>query len=125
MPLGFSLLFRIFLNVFSVVLAQQQDFEKPVIIEGNNHLNTLPDIHTTIRAMKKVDFVVVSSLYAEMPAARYADILLPQIATAFEGRDTGWAIGSHLDTESSDQENANSLYEKLGKSQTSLGAEMF
>ena len=35
-----------------------------------------------------------------------------------EGRiedHTGWAIGSHLDTESSDQENAHSLYEKLEK----------
>ena len=58
-----------------------------VIIEGNNHLNTLPDINTTIRAMKKVDFVLVFSQYAESATARYADILLPQIYTAFEGRN--------------------------------------
>ncbi len=58
-----------------------------VIIEGNNHLNSLPDMNTTIRAMKKVDFVVVFSQYAERPMARYADILLPQIYTAFEGRN--------------------------------------
>ena len=59
-----------------------------VILESNNHLNSLPDINSTIRAMKKVEFVVVFSHYAEMPAARYADILLPQIASAFEGRDS-------------------------------------
>jgi anaerobic dimethyl sulfoxide reductase subunit A len=57
-----------------------------VILESNNHLNSLPDINSNIRALKKVDFVVVFSYYAEMPSARYADILLPQIATAFEGR---------------------------------------
>ncbi len=58
-----------------------------VILEGNNHLNSLPDINTTIRAMKKVDFVLVFSQYTELPTARYADILLPQIYTAFEGRN--------------------------------------
>jgi len=31
--------------------------------------------------------VVVSSQYADLPTARYADILLPQIYTAFEGRN--------------------------------------
>jgi len=58
-----------------------------VFLDGNNHLNGLPDINATIRAMKKVGFVVVSSQYADMPTARYADILLPQIHTAFEGRN--------------------------------------
>ncbi|MBI4330281.1 MAG: molybdopterin-dependent oxidoreductase [Chloroflexi bacterium] len=57
------------------------------ILESNNLLNSLPDINAGIRAMNRLDFVVVSSYYAEMPSARYADILLPQIATAFEGRD--------------------------------------
>ena len=52
-----------------------------VILEWNNHLNSLPDINSTIRAMKKVDFIVVFSQYAELPTARYADILLPQIYT--------------------------------------------
>jgi anaerobic dimethyl sulfoxide reductase subunit A len=58
-----------------------------VIMEGNNHVNSLPDINTTIRAMKKVGFVLVFSQYAESPTARYADILLPQIYTAYEGRN--------------------------------------
>ncbi|MFC2000862.1 molybdopterin dinucleotide binding domain-containing protein, partial [Chloroflexota bacterium] len=58
-----------------------------VILDGNNHLNSLPDMNTTIRAMKKVSFTVVSAQYAELPTARYADILLPQIYTAFEGRN--------------------------------------
>ncbi len=58
-----------------------------VFLDGNNHLNSLPDINATVRAMKKIGFVVVSSQYADMPTARYADILLPQIHTAFEGRN--------------------------------------
>jgi len=58
-----------------------------VILDGNNHLNSLPDMNTTIRAMKKVSFTVISAQYAELPTARYADILLPQIYTAFEGRN--------------------------------------
>ena len=33
-----------------------------------------------------MDFTVVFSYFAETLSARYADILLPQIATAFEGR---------------------------------------
>ena len=58
-----------------------------VIMDGTNHVNSLPDINATIRAMKKVDFVLAFSQYAEAPTARYADILLPQIYTAFEGRN--------------------------------------
>jgi anaerobic dimethyl sulfoxide reductase subunit A len=58
-----------------------------VILEGVNHLNSLPDINTTIRAMKKLDSVVVFAQYTDLPTARYADILLPQIYTAFEGRN--------------------------------------
>lgn len=59
---------------------------KMVILESNNHPNSLADINSNIRAMKKVDFSVVFSYFAESTAARYADILLPQIATAYEGR---------------------------------------
>jgi anaerobic dimethyl sulfoxide reductase subunit A len=62
---------------------------KMVIIESNNHVNNLPDVNQTIRAMKKVDFTLVFSQYAELPAARYADILLPQMHSAFEGRNGG------------------------------------
>jgi len=62
---------------------------KMVIIESNNHVNNLPGMNQSIRAMKKVDFVLVFSQYAEQPGARYADILLPQMHTAFEGRNGG------------------------------------
>lgn len=65
-----------------------------VILETNNHLNNLPDINSTIRAIKKVDFVVVFSHYTDTPAARYADILLPQVATAFEGLECQCAVSS-------------------------------
>jgi anaerobic dimethyl sulfoxide reductase subunit A len=58
-----------------------------LIIEGNNHLNNLPDMNSTIRALKKIKSVVVFSQYLDMATARYADILLPQIYTWFEGRN--------------------------------------
>ncbi len=58
-----------------------------VVLEGVNHVNNLPDINTTIRAMKKLDFALIFAQYADLPAARYADILLPQLYTAYEGRN--------------------------------------
>jgi anaerobic dimethyl sulfoxide reductase subunit A len=58
-----------------------------VILEGNNHVNNLPDVNATVAAMKRLEFTVVFSQYTELPAARYADVLLPQIYTAFEGRN--------------------------------------
>lgn len=58
-----------------------------VILEGNNHVNNLPDLNATLRAMKKVAFTLVFAQYAQAPHARYADILLPQIYTAYEGRN--------------------------------------
>ncbi|MFH1646975.1 MAG: molybdopterin-dependent oxidoreductase, partial [Chloroflexota bacterium] len=58
-----------------------------VMVESNNHANSLPDINGNIRAMKKIEFFVVTSHYAENNTARYADILLPQIHTAYEGRN--------------------------------------
>jgi len=61
-----------------------------VIMDSPNHLNDLPDINRTIRAMKKIGFSVVYSQYSDMPTARYADILLPQIYTSFEGRCCLW-----------------------------------
>jgi anaerobic dimethyl sulfoxide reductase subunit A len=57
-----------------------------VILESNNHLNSIPDINNNIKAMQKVDFTMVTSYFSDTLSARYADILLPQIATAFEGR---------------------------------------
>lgn len=44
--------------------------------------------------MKKVDFLVTSSYFTESMAARYADIILPQMATAYEGRNCMCAIQS-------------------------------
>ena len=74
-------------NLLGGAAGQSPPNIKMLIIEGNNHLNNLPDINATIRAMKKLDFVVVFSQYAEVPTARYADIILPQIYTWFEGRN--------------------------------------
>ncbi len=51
-------------------------------------------MNASIRAMKKLDFLVVSSYFTDNMAARYADIVLPQIATAYEGRNCFSAIHS-------------------------------
>ncbi|MFC2071610.1 molybdopterin-dependent oxidoreductase, partial [Chloroflexota bacterium] len=71
-----------------------------VILHGTNPVMTHPDINTNIRAFKKLDSVVVFSYYADNPGARYADILLPQIHRAFEGRDVRgsdlFQMGSNL-----------------------------
>ena len=64
-----------------------------LIIESSNHLNSLPDINATINAMKKVDFTLVVNQYTEAPTARYADILLPHLYTAFEGRNCPTRMG--------------------------------
>jgi len=58
-----------------------------VIMESNNPVNSLPDINCTIRALNKVDFVLISSQYTDLATSRYADILLPQIYMTFEGGD--------------------------------------
>ena len=63
-----------------------------VILDSNNHPNSLPDMNSNIRAMKKVGFMVVASYYAESMAARYADLLLPQMSTAFEGLECQCAV---------------------------------
>ncbi|MFB3812471.1 MAG: molybdopterin-dependent oxidoreductase [Terriglobales bacterium] len=60
-----------------------------VILESNNHLQNLPGMSEGIRAMKKTEFNLVFSQYPDMPSALYADILLPQIYSAFEGRNGG------------------------------------
>jgi len=58
-----------------------------MLIFENNHLNNLPDMNATMQGMKKVEFVVVFSQYKDTITAKYADILLPQIYTWFEGRN--------------------------------------
>lgn len=63
-----------------------------VILESNDHVNNLPSLNQTIRAMKKVAFTLVFAQYADAPAARYADILLPQIYSAYEGRNGGCGL---------------------------------
>jgi anaerobic dimethyl sulfoxide reductase subunit A len=63
-----------------------------VILESNDHVNNLPNMNQTIRAMKKVAFTLVFAQYADAPAARYADILLPQIYSAYEGRNGGCGL---------------------------------
>lgn len=60
-----------------------------VIMEGNNHVLTIPGMSQSIRAMKKTDFNLVFTQYASMASARDADILLPQSYVAFEGRNGG------------------------------------
>ena len=60
---------------------------KMVIVSSSNPVMTHPDVNTNIRAFKKLDFSVVFSYHLDNPSARYADIILPQMHTAFEGRD--------------------------------------
>jgi anaerobic dimethyl sulfoxide reductase subunit A len=62
---------------------------KMVIMEGNNHVLTIPGMSQSIRAMKKTDFNLVFTQYADMASALYADILIPQSYIAFEGRNGG------------------------------------
>jgi len=57
---------------------------------------THPDVNTNIRAFKKLDFIVVFSYHIDNPSARYADILLPQMHAAFEGRDVPAEVNSQV-----------------------------
>jgi anaerobic dimethyl sulfoxide reductase subunit A len=61
---------------------------KMIILSSTNPIMTHPDVNTNIQAFKKLDFSVVFSYHLDNPTARYADIILPQMHTAFEGRDT-------------------------------------
>jgi anaerobic dimethyl sulfoxide reductase subunit A len=60
---------------------------KMLILSQSNPVMTHPDVNTNIRAFKKLDFSVVFSYHLDNPSARYADIILPQMHRAFEGRD--------------------------------------
>jgi anaerobic dimethyl sulfoxide reductase subunit A len=60
---------------------------KMLILSTTNPIMTHPDVNTNIRAFKKLDFTVVISYHLDNPSARYADIILPQMHRAFEGRD--------------------------------------
>jgi anaerobic dimethyl sulfoxide reductase subunit A len=58
-----------------------------LILPATDPLMTHPDVNTNIRAFKKLDFSVVFSYHLDNPTAKYADIILPQMHRAFEGRD--------------------------------------
>jgi anaerobic dimethyl sulfoxide reductase subunit A len=60
---------------------------KMLILQTSNPVMTHPDVNTNIRAFKKLDFCVVFSYHLDNPTAKYADIILPQMHRAFEGRD--------------------------------------
>jgi anaerobic dimethyl sulfoxide reductase subunit A len=58
-----------------------------IILSSTNPIMTHPDVNTNIQAFKKLDFVVVFSYHLDNPTAKYADIILPQMHSALEGRD--------------------------------------
>jgi len=60
---------------------------KMLILQTSNPIMTHPDVNTNIKAFKKLDFSVVFSYHLDNPTAKYADIILPQMHRAFEGRD--------------------------------------
>jgi anaerobic dimethyl sulfoxide reductase subunit A len=64
---------------------------KMTIMSSTNPVMTHPDVNTNIRAFKKLEFSVVFSYHLDNPTARYADIIIPQMHTAFEGRDVPFA----------------------------------
>jgi anaerobic dimethyl sulfoxide reductase subunit A len=66
---------------------------KMMILPSTNPVMTHPDVNTNIRAFKKLDFTVVFSYHLDNPTARYADIVLPQMHKAFEGRDAWFGMG--------------------------------
>jgi len=69
---------------------------KMLILSASNPLMTHPDVNTNIRAFKKLDFSVVFSYHVDNPSARYADIILPQMHKAFEGRNAWFGMGGGL-----------------------------
>ena len=60
---------------------------KMLILTSSNPVMTHPDVNMNIKAFKKLDFCVVFSYHLDNPTARYADIILPQMHSVFEGRD--------------------------------------
>ena len=73
-----------------------------VIIEDCNSVASRPNINSSIQAMKKVEFSVVWAKDTDVLPARYADMVLPMIYHAFEGRSKVmgtwdlWALGAHI-----------------------------
>ena len=84
---------------------------KIIILSGSNPLMTHPDVNTNIKAFKKLEFIVVFSYHLDNPSARYADIVLPQMHKAFEGRDAWFGMGGGMrDLFVSDHTNLNGNY---------------
>ena len=67
---------------------------KMIVLSSTNPAMTHPDVNTNIKALKKLDFLVVYSYHLDNPSARYADIILPQMHKAFEGRDSWSGVGA-------------------------------
>ena len=67
---------------------------KMILLSSSNPAMTHPDVNTNIKALKKLDFLAVFSYHLDNPSARYADIILPQMNRAFEGRDAWFGVGA-------------------------------
>ncbi len=57
---------------------------KMAFIDGNNYLNSLPNVNKIVKALKALEFLVTLEQFMT-PTARYADIILP--TTTFLERD--------------------------------------
>ena len=83
---------------------------KMLILFTTNPIMTHPDINTNIKAMKKLDFSVVFSYHLDNPTAKYADIILPQMHAAFEGRDMSFQKERSTDLFRKEMVNLNGNY---------------
>jgi anaerobic dimethyl sulfoxide reductase subunit A len=83
---------------------------KMIVLSSSNPAMTHPDVNTNIKALKKLDFLVVYSYHLDNPSARYADIILPQMHKAFEGRDSWSGVGAPWDFFVSGLSNLNGNY---------------
>jgi anaerobic selenocysteine-containing dehydrogenase len=81
-----------------------------VILSTTNPIMTHPDINTNIKAFKKLDFSVVFSYHLDNPTAKYADIVLPQMHAAFEGRDMSFQKERSTDLFRKEMVNVNGNY---------------
>jgi anaerobic dimethyl sulfoxide reductase subunit A len=59
-----------------------------LIVHGASVLNQAGDANKTVRALKKLDYIICADHYLT-PFARYADLVLPA-TTVFEGNDCGY-----------------------------------
>jgi anaerobic selenocysteine-containing dehydrogenase len=83
---------------------------KMLILSTTNPIMTHPDVNTNIKAFKKLDFSVVFSYHLDNPSAKYADIVLPQMHAAFEGRDMSFQKERSTDLFRKEMVNVNGNY---------------